>query len=103
MQGMHEYHDAELQKIEVWDTAKQFETFYNLLASENCTHVTINNELQVWFLNVMAKTMRSNTGMRVALEESGFIALITDKRKTIPINFLSGELLRYFFTSVDIL
>ena len=96
-QGMHEYHDAEFQKIKVLDTAKQFETLYNLLASENHTHVTINHELHVPFLRGMTKAIRSNTGMRVALEESGFAALIIDKKKTFSMNFLSGELLRYLF------
>ena len=95
-QGMHEYHDAELQRIKVMDTTGEFEPFYNLLASENHTHVTVNYELQVPFMRGMTKAIRSKTGMRVALEESGFTSLITDKKR-IPTSFLSGELLRYLF------
>ena len=96
-QGMHEYHEVELRKIKVMDTAKEFEPLYSLLADENRMHVTVNHELQVPFLRGMSKAIKTNTGMHAVLKESGFAALITDRKHRVPINFLSGELLRYLF------
>ena len=96
-QGMHEYHEPELRKIKTMDTAKEFELLYKLLASESRAHVTVNHELQVPFLRGMFKAIRINTGMNAALKKIGFSALITDKKHGVPMNFLSGELLRYLF------
>ena len=100
-QGMHEYHDAELWNIKVMDTAKEFEPLYNILVGENHTHVTVNYELQVPFLRGMTKAIRTNPGMRKELQECGFAALITDRKKRVPMNFLSGKLLRYLFHFED--
>ena len=96
-QGMHEYHEPELEKIKVMDTAKEFEPLYELLASKSRTHVTVNHELQVPFLRGMSKAIRTNAGLRTALKQIGFADLIADKKHHVPVNFLSGELLRYLF------
>jgi hypothetical protein len=94
-QGMHEYHESELSKAKVMDTAKEFEVLYKLLSSR--THVTVNHELQVPFLRGMFKAIRTNTGMSEAIKKTGFAALIMDKKHGMPMNFLSGKLLRYLF------
>ena len=96
-QGMHEFHETELSRIKKMDTGKEFEQLYSLLSSENCTHVTVNYELQVPFLRGMIKAIKTNHGMRAALEKTGLVSLLTDTKKRIPVNFLSGELLRYLF------
>ena len=95
--GMHEFHDKEISKIKIMDTAQKFEPLYNLLAGENRTHVTVNYELMVPFLRGMSHALRANSGIREALKESGFPTLLLDKKKRLPVNFLSGELLRYLF------
>ena len=94
---MHEYSDKDINRIKVMDSAQEFELFYKLLASENHTHVTVNHELQVPFLRGMVKAIKTMPGMHKALQEIGFVALLTDKKQKIPVNFLSGELLRYLF------
>jgi hypothetical protein len=94
-QGMHECDDSELSKAKVMDTVKEFEVLYKLLSSR--THVTVNHELQVPFLRGMFKAIRTNTGMSAAIKKTGFAALIMDKKHGMPMNFLSGELLRYLF------
>ena len=96
-QGMHEYHESELSKVKMMDTAKEFEELHKLLASKSRTHVTLNHELPVPFLRGMLKAIRTNTGMSAAIKKTGFAALIMDKKHGIPMNFLSGELLRYLF------
>ena len=96
-QGMHEYHQRELSKVKVMDTGKEFDQLYKLLASENCTHVTVSHELQVPFSRGMFRAIRTNTGMNAAIKKTGFTALIMDKKHGLPMNFLSGELLRYLF------
>ena len=96
--GMHEYHEKELSKVKVrMDTVEEFELLYKLLANENRIHVTINHEVEVPFLRGMLKAIRRHTGMNAAIKRTGFTALITDKKHMLPMNFLSGELLRYLF------
>ena len=96
--GMHEYHENELSKVKVrMDTVEEFELLYKLLANENRTHVTVNHEVEVPFLRGMLKAIRRHTGMNAAIKRTGFTALITDKKHMLPMNFLSGELLRYLF------
>ena len=96
-QGMHEYHEPELERVKVMDTAKEFKLLYKLLADKSHTHVTVNHELQVPFLRGIFKAIRTNTGVNTALKKIGFTALVMDKKHGIPMNFLSGELLRYLF------
>ena len=96
-QGMHEYHNVELNNITMMMSAEQFEQFYNLLGGENHTHVTVTHELKVPFLKGMSLAVKTHPGMRAVLKKSGVTTVITDKNSRLSLKFLSGKLLRYLF------
>ena len=96
-QGMHEYHDAELNNIVAMENMSQFEPLYDLLASNTHTHVTLNHELKMPFLRGMCKAVENEPRLREVLESIGFTSLITDRTTGVSLDVLSGELFRYLF------